>query len=50
VEDPDVFTTPWSGLVTYRHLIGDWPEALCAENPFFLGWDAAIPTAHAPDF
>ena len=50
VEDPDVFTTPWSGLVTYRHLIGDWPEALCAENPFFLGWDAAIPTAHTPDF
>jgi hypothetical protein len=50
VEDPDVFTTPWSGLVTYRRLIGDWPEAVCAENPFFLGSDASMPTAYTPDF
>jgi hypothetical protein len=51
VEDEGVFTTPWSGQVTYRRLIGDyWPEAVCAENPFFLGSDAAMPTAHMPDF
>jgi hypothetical protein len=50
VEDEGVFTTPWSARVTYRRLIGDWPEALCAENPFFLGSDAAIPTANTPDF
>jgi hypothetical protein len=50
VEDPGVFTTPWSGRVTYRRLIGDWPEAVCAENPHFLGTDATIPTAQAPDF
>jgi hypothetical protein len=50
VEDPGVFTTPWSGRVTYRRLIGDWPEAVCAENPFFLGLDAAVPTADKPDF
>jgi len=50
VEDPDAFTTPWSGLVTYRRLIGDWPEAVCAENPFFLGSDAAMPTAYTLDF
>ena len=51
VEDPGVFTTPWSGRVTYRRLIGaDWPEAVCAENPHFFGTDAAIPTAHTPDF
>jgi hypothetical protein len=51
VEDEGVFTTPWSGQVTYRRLIGDyWPEAVCAENPTFFGTDAAIPTAHAPDF
>jgi hypothetical protein len=49
VEDPGVFTTPWSGRVTYRRLIGDWPEAVCAENPHF-GSDAAVPTAHTPDF
>jgi hypothetical protein len=50
VEDPGVFTTPWSGRVTYRRVIGDWPEAICAENPFFLGSGAAMPTAHMPDF
>jgi hypothetical protein len=50
VEDEATFTTPWSGRVTYRRLIGDWPEALCAENPYFLGMGAAMPTAQAPDF
>jgi hypothetical protein len=51
VEDEGVFTAPWSGQVTYRRLIGDyWPEAACAENPTFFGADAAIPTAHTPDF
>jgi hypothetical protein len=50
VEDPAVFTTPWSGRITYRRLIGDWPEAVCAENPHFLGTDVAIPTSHTRDF
>jgi len=50
VEDDGVFTTPWSGRVTYRRLIGGWPEAVCAENPQFFGMDTPIPTAHAPDF
>jgi hypothetical protein len=51
VEDEGAFTTPWSGRVTYRRLIGDyWPEAVCAENPYFFGRAAAIPTAHTPDF
>ena len=50
VEDPDFFSTPWSGRVTYRRLIGDWPEAICAENPHMLGTDAAIPTAQNSDF
>ena len=49
VEDPGVFTTPWSGRVTYRRVIGDWPEAICAENPHFSR-DAVIPTADTPDF
>jgi hypothetical protein len=47
VEDPGVFTTPWSGRVTYRRVIGDWPEAVCAENP---GFSNTVPTAHTPDF
>ena len=50
VEDEGVFTTPWSARVTYRPVIGDWPEAVCAENPFFLGTDARVPTADRPDF
>ena len=49
VEDPGVFTTPWSGRVTYRRVIGDWPEAICAENPHFSR-DAVVPTAQTPDF
>ena len=49
-EDADVFNTPWSGHVTYRRLIGDWPEAVCAENPHFHGGEAAPPTADKPDF
>jgi len=37
VDDPAVFTTPWSGLVTYRHVQGQWPEAACAENTYGSG-------------
>jgi hypothetical protein len=51
VEDEGVFTTPWSARVTYQRVIGEWPEALCAENPQFLGITAStIPTADRPDF
>jgi len=52
VEDPSVFTTRWSGRVTYRRLIGDWPEAVCAENPhqYYTEQDAAIPQADKPEF
>jgi hypothetical protein len=50
VEDEGVFTTPWSGRVTYRRLVGGWPEAVCAENPFFLGAEVVVPTANTPDF
>jgi hypothetical protein len=51
VEDPNIFTTPWTGIVTYRHAKGDWAEAICAENPHaYYGNDAAIPAAGKPDF
>lgn len=50
VEDPNVFTSPWTGFVTYRRPIGDWPESICADNPDFFGSDAASkPTASRPD-
>ncbi len=32
VEDPATFTTPWSAFATYRHVQGNWPESVCAEN------------------
>jgi hypothetical protein len=50
VKDEGVFTKPWSGQVTYRRLTGDWPEAVCAENPHFLGGNAVTPTADSSDF
>jgi hypothetical protein len=57
VEDPNVFTTPWSATVTYERedpKAGEsaWAEEVCAENPFKYGTekDAAIPMAGTPDF
>ena len=52
VEDPKVFTAPWSAAVTYRRIKGDWTEQICAENSFeyYSGKATAIPTADKPDF
>jgi len=52
VEDPNTFTTKWSGSVTYRPVLGTWPEAVCAENPheYYAQRDAAIPLADKADF
>ena len=51
VEDPNVFTTPWKGVLTYRRAKGEWAEAICAENPHaYYGTDAAIPVAANADF
>jgi hypothetical protein len=51
VEDQGAFTAPWSALVTYRPATGDWPEAVCAENPRDIsGVDAAVPLAERRDF
>jgi hypothetical protein len=52
VEDPEMFTSAWSGLITYRHVLGDWPEAICAENTreYYANRDTAIPQADKPDF
>jgi hypothetical protein len=55
VEDEAAFTTPWSATVIYRPGVGagssgEWPEAVCAENPYELSRKAAVPTAFNPDF
>ena len=51
VEDPGMFTTSWSGLVTFRRVGGRWPEAACAET-HHLGAtrEAKMPQADRPDF
>jgi hypothetical protein len=55
VEDDGAFTTPWSATVIYRPGLGaassgEWPEAVCAENPHELSRQAALPVADKPDF
>jgi hypothetical protein len=52
VDDPATFTMPWSALVTYRHVLGEWPEVVCAENPRGSGssWVSLVPHADKPDF
>ncbi len=59
VEDPGVFTTPWSATVTFgrpaalpQNQVSPWLEAVCAENPNKYGTerDARVPTAEKADF
>ncbi|HEX5281865.1 MAG TPA: hypothetical protein VFW28_17425 [Micropepsaceae bacterium] len=54
VEDPKVFTTPWSGYVTYRPMAQSmaWLEQVCAENPaeYYKDRWIGLPKAEKPDF
>ena len=51
VEDKNVFTTPWSGTLTYRRAAREWMERVCAENlRESNGKDRKVPTADKPDF
>ena len=58
VEDPGVFTMPWSATITYgRNANQSWDERVCAENVehdyqynYFSEKDAHLPTANKPDF
>jgi hypothetical protein len=52
VDDPNVFTTPWTATITYRPSVDPWPELICAENPHWFTMESAarIPTATKPDF
>ncbi|MGH6683350.1 MAG: hypothetical protein ACRECA_05405, partial [Pseudolabrys sp.] len=52
VDDPDVFTKPWSAQVTYRRSAGAWEERVCADNPhnYTTGADVPVPHATKPDF
>jgi hypothetical protein len=52
VEDPNVFTTAWSGFATYSKADDLWTENVCAENTFeyYNNRDTAVPQAAKPDF
>jgi hypothetical protein len=51
VEDPGVFTAPWSARITYRRPLGSWPEFLCAESARdYVGRTLNLPHADRPDF
>jgi hypothetical protein len=52
VEDPKTFTTPWSALVTYRRLAGEWEERVSPDNPVehYPGEWIYLPKADKPDF
>jgi hypothetical protein len=52
VEDPGVFTMPWTATITYRPALGPWTELICAENrhEYYHGKDSAVPHADKPDF
>jgi hypothetical protein len=53
VEDPKVFTMPWTANVTYRRVIRAWNEGVCAENNvdnLKQGDLKLIPTDDTPDF
>jgi hypothetical protein len=52
VDDPRYYTVPWKALVTYRRLLDDWPESVCAENTreYYANKDTEVPVDDAPDF
>jgi len=59
VDDPAVFTMPWTATVTYlRSIHTEWEERVCAENVehyytltrYYSDRSAHIPTAPKPDF
>jgi hypothetical protein len=52
VEDPKIFTTPWSAQITYRRTIVPWAEQVCAENvvEYWPGMNIAVPRADKRDF
>jgi hypothetical protein len=52
LEDPKVFTAPLIARVTYRRLISDWQESVCADNPVEHYKDEwiGLPIADQPDF
>ncbi len=52
IDDRNIYTTPWSGNLTYRRTLAPWDERVCAENNsdvLHQGFEH-VPTAEKPDF
>ena len=52
IDDPNIFTAPWSANVTFRPTLVPWDERICAENNtevLHQGFEH-VPTADKPDF
>ena len=52
VEDPGVFTTPWTATVTFRPAVGEWLEIVCPENTheYYYNKSSEVPHADKADF
>ena len=52
VEDPQIFTTPWTANITYLRSLAEWSEQVCAENivVYWPGFNRGIPKADKPEF
>jgi hypothetical protein len=52
IADPEVFTAPWSTIVTYRRIVGPWLEQICAEDTVDReqGLMPLMPVSARPDF
>jgi len=52
MEDPKVFKSPLKARVTYRRLMTEWAESVCADNPMEHYKDEwiGLPKADHPDF
>jgi hypothetical protein len=52
MEDPNVFAKPLTARVTYRHVLTDWEEDVCADNPneYYKDQWIGLPKADHPDF
>jgi len=52
VEDPEVFTTPWTANITYLRSLAGWAEQICAENivEYWPGMNIGVPKADKPEF
>jgi hypothetical protein len=52
MEDPKVFTAPLTARVTYRRVLTNWTESVCADNPqeHYPGEWIGLPKADRSDF